>query len=282
MKKIKKILWDLLTYVLVGLVTAVVVVTLRVLVFASFKIPSFSMEPTLQAGDFILVSKRIPGPRIDILGSGEDGRPVRLAGRRAVRRNDVLVFNGAYDHSSDITQKWYIYYVKRCVGIPGDTLSIRNGVYHVNGRVNKISENENIGRIWEWSVAPKFQPAGRFADLGWTVYRFGPIYIPRKGDEVALDSVNVRLYRPLIEYETGKRLTETEGAFLLDGRPYRQHRFDRGYYFMAGDNAADSHDSRYWGLLPEDHIVGRVSHVWKSKNPHTGEYRFDRIFKRVE
>jgi len=282
MKKTKKILRDILFFVSIGLITAVVVVALRILLFASFKIPSFSMEPTLQAGDFILVNKQVPGPRIDILGNGEDGWPVRLAGRRAVRRNDVLVFNGAYHGSADIVLEWNVYYVKRCVGIPGDTLSIRDGVYHVNGQVNKISENENIGRIWEWSVAPEFQAAGRFADLGWTVYHFGLLYIPRKGDEIALDSTNVRLYRPLIEYETGKRLTETEGAFLLDGRPYPHHRFDRNYYFMAGDNAADSHDSRYWGLLPEDHIVGKVSYVWKSKNPHTGEYRFDRFFKRVE
>jgi len=269
-------------YVLIGVITAIIVVMLRVLLFASFKIPSFSMEPTLQAGDFILVNKRIPGPRIDILGNGGDGRPVRLTGRRSVRRNEVLVFNGAYHQSPDITQKWYVYYVKRCVGIPGDTLSIRDGIYHINGRVNKISENENIGRVGKGDVPPKFQAAGRFADLGWTVYRFGPIYIPQKGDDIALDSINVRLYRPLIEYETGRKLTETEGSFLLDGQPYPRHRFDRNYYFMAGDNAADSNDSRYWGLLPEDHIVGKVAYIWKSKNLHTGEYRFDRFFKPVE
>jgi len=280
--KNQKILREFLRYVLIALITAIIVVMLRVFLFASFKIPSFSMEPTLQTGDFILVNKLIPGSRIAILGNGEDGGPVRLAGRRPVRRNDVPVFNGAYHHSADITQKWYVYYVKRCVGIPGDTLSIRNGIYHINGRVNKISENEKIGRVREWETPPEFRSAGRFRDLGWTVHRFGPIYIPRKGDEIALDSINIWLYRSLIEYETGRKLTETEDSFLLDGRPYPQHRFDRNYYFMAGDNAADSNDSRYWGLLPEDHIVGKVAYIWKSKNLHTGEYRFDRFFKHVE
>lgn len=273
---------DICRIVLTAIITVVIVVTLRILVFASFKIPSFSMEPTMLAGDFILVNKLIPGPRIDFLGDNKEGRPFRLNGYRTLKRNEVLVFNDPYYNSSEIIQNWNAYYVKRCVGMPGDSLYIAGGIYYINGQRNKINDKIASDSLQYTTMSPEFRIPGMFKELGWTIDNFGPIYIPAQGDLVTLDTINMYLYRPLIEYETRKKLVEMNGTYLLNGEVCRQYQFKRSYYFMAGDRGTDSKDSRYWGLLPEDHIVGKVAYIWKSKDPGTNKYRFDRFFKPVE
>lgn len=257
-------------------------VTFRILVYASFRIPSFSMEPTLLAGDFILVNKSVFGPRIDFMGSRNQGWAIRLKGQRSIERNDILVFNDPYFRSSKIVQNWNAsHYVKRCVGLPGDQLYIRNGAYFVNGRPAMIEGQMNVDSTQYLSIPMEYRVAEMFKELGWTIDNFGPIYVPQRGDVVSLDTLNISLYRPLIEYETGKELTIAGEGFLLDGQLCRSYLFQRDYYFMAGDRVVDSRDSRYWGLLPEDHIVGVVAYIWKSKDPVTGAYRFDRFFKPV-
>src|SRR5690606_11113318 len=105
---------------------------------------------------------------------------------------------------------------------------------------------------------------------------------PGRGDTVSFDAINIHLYRPLIEYVTGGKLNETEGSFFLDGHVIRHYRCKLNYYFLAGDRATDSKDSRYWGLLPEDDMVGKVAYIWKSKEPGRQTYRFERFFKAVE
>ena len=273
---------DIFSIALAAIVTVVIVVTLRILVFASFKIPSFSMEPTLYAGDFILVNKLIPGPRIDFMGDNKAGRPYRLTGHRPIKRNEVLVFNDPYYKSREIIQNWNAYYVKRCVGMPGDSLRIDGGIYYINGQVNHINDKLVESSFRFQDMPPEYRIPGRFKELGWTIDNFGPIYIPGRGDTVSLDAINIHLYRPLIEYETGGKLNETEGSFFLNGKVIRHYRFKLNYYFMAGDRATDSKDSRYWGLLPEDHMVGKVAYIWKSKEPASNTYRFERFFKAVE
>ena len=281
-KKIKK---SILSLTLTATITIIIVAALRVLLFASFRVPSFSMAPTLISGDFILVNKLVLGPRIDFLGNHQDsGRPIRLAGYGAVKRNDVLVFNDPYYRSKKrIVQNWNAYYVKRCVGIPGDTLAIQAWAYTINGNPRDMPFASGTEEIKQPIMQAAAYAPSMFKPVGWTIFNFGPIYIPRQGDEVKLDSINIHLYRRLIEYETGKPVSITEPAtFSLAGQALRSYRFKQNYYFMAGDHAVDSKDSRYWGLLPEDHIVGKVAYIWKSKDPNTNSYRFDRFFKAVE
>lgn len=70
--------------------------------------------------------------------------------------------------------------------------------------------------------------------------------------------------------------------FSLNGEPIREYRFLKNYYFMAGDKGLNSQDSRYWGLLPEEYIVGKAAFVWKSVDPYTGKLRWDRFMKKIE
>ena len=111
---------------------------------------------------------------------------------------------------------------------------------------------------------------------------FGPLYVPKANDHLTVTEENIALYKNLIQYETDKIISVKGNTIFLDGKILKSYTFKLNYYFMAGDYVFDSKDSRYWGLLPEDHIVGKASIIWKSRDPITGNYRFKRFFKAVE
>jgi len=266
-------------FALTALLTIVTVACLRIFLFASFSIPTPSMQPTILPGDHVLVNKLVPGPRMDWLFSSETGdtQGHRISGYKRIARGDVLVFNAPYHLSDKIARNWGVYFIKRCMGIPGDTLSIRDGSYWIANKVGAFEEQPPVDRwVDDWMEREK---AGMFGTLNWTLTSFGPVYIPRRGDEIRLDSTNWLLYKSLIEYETGGKAQCSDYACSLNGKPYTHHVFKQNYYFMAGDYARDSQDSRYWGLLPEDHIVGKAAYIWRSTDPDTKKYRFDRFLK---
>jgi len=113
----------------------------------------------------------------------------------------------------------------------------------------------------------------------WTIKDLGPLYIPKAHDKLQISVRNIELYRKIIVYETGKPVEVKQEVVLLGGKPISNYVFKLNYYFMAGDWVMDSQDSRYWGFLPEDHIIGKVAFIWKSKDESTGDYRWKRFFK---
>ena len=173
------------------------------------------------------------------------------------------------------------YYIKRCVGIPGDTLSIRNGFLHVKGIQTPLGNMDSQKGI---AATEKFQD-GIFRSfpfdsiIGWNIKDLGPLYIPAKGDSVTLDHTNFRLYKKLIKWEQQGSLQYKNSTVLLNGTPINGYRFRKNYYFMAGDKGLNSQDSRYWGLLPEEYIVGKAWIIWKSVDPYTDKFRWDRFLK---
>jgi signal peptidase I len=116
----------------------------------------------------------------------------------------------------------------------------------------------------------------------WTIKDFGPLYIPAKGDNLPIDSLNIILYRKLIEYETGKSVSIKDGLVFIGDSVLNNYTFRQDYYFVAGDWIFDSMDSRYWGLLPDDLIVGKAAVVWKSVDPNTGKFRWNRFFNYIK
>lgn len=261
MRTIKKI-------IVMSSLTVLVVVLMRIFLFASFLIPTVSMQPTLIPGDYILVNKLIPGTRLDWpFKSVRTDRccSTRINGYRNIKRQDILVFNAPYYQSNRIEKNPNTYYIKRCIGIPGDTLNIVDGVYCVKNKLRLKDYSPNMFKLLHWTLSP-----------------FGSIYIPKVGDEIILDSINIHLYQKLIEYETNKKLYYLKGNFFLEDKPYPRYTFLQNYYFVVGDNAVDSEDSRFWGLLPEDHVVGKAAFIWKSINPITKEYRFKRFLKSLD
>ena len=259
--------------------------TLQVFLFSSFKIPSDSMEPELTIGDNILVLKPTIGPRVFNLFASmrnEQTEIYRIPGIKKIQRNDILVFNFPHPNSwNKIEMHILKYYIKRCVGLPSDTLSIQNGFFHVKGIETSLGNMESQNKI---ATTEQFED-GIFHSfpfdsiISWNIKDFGPLYIPGKGDSITLNQTNGRLYRKLIEWEQQGSLQYKDSTIFLNGTPINGYRFQKNYYFMAGDNGMNSQDSRYWGLLPEEYIVGKAWIIWKSVDPYTDKFRWNRFLK---
>lgn len=261
----------------------------RIVCYDQFITPTESMIPTLLPGDRIIVDKNIVGARIysklnfDPLGI--ELQSWRMRGEREVRPNDVVVFNFPH-HYDKINFVINNVYAKRCVGVPGDTVSIIDGHFYNNNYKAKIGAEQMQDKFAQIpdSIFPNhvLYTIPHDEHLPWTIKNLGPLYLPRKGDYIRLTAKEGCLYRMLLEWETDKRITfdwEKDSVFG-NGNPIESHIFTHGYYFMCGDNVSNSNDSRYWGLVPEEYIVGVVSRISYSIDPKTGKYRMDRILKK--
>jgi signal peptidase I len=241
-------------------------------------------------------------------------------------------------------------YVKRCIGIPGDNLSIINRQVHINGvptqdpegvmqsyrfqvkspaalkkiyaeyKVNindrnsmlsadnetyyqssftasdyaalKASSEVTAIEVNNDTIPESFDPQALFPNSPlnpfntWTRDNYGPIHIPAKGETVALTPENIATYRRVIQNYEGNTLQVREGKAIINGAPAETYTFKQNYYWMMGDNRHQSADSRYWGFVPEDHIVGKPVFTWMSKEDpsyqETGELRWKRMFRFVD
>ena len=227
-------------------------------------------------------------------------------------------------------------YVKRCVGLPGQTLQIKNRIVYLDGKANKEPENvqytyyvklrnnlpdelmkqlgisiEDLTMLNQSGCMPLTKaavkalsarkdlvesirlntdaPTGDLYPLnavtGWTRDNYGPIWIPKKGATVKLNMQNIAVYeRPIRVYE-GNDLTVKDSKIYINGKPATSYTFKMDYYWMMGDNRHNSADSRYWGFVPEDHVVGKPIFIWWSSDPDRkgfGGIRWNRLFTLVD
>ena len=235
-------------------------------------------------------------------------------------------------------------YVKRCVGLPGQTLQIKDRVVYLDGKPNKEPDQVQYSYKLEFQKgASTFDLMERYDDLlkelnisqedltsmnmtgslpltrhaveelkkhkeivksitlntearvgdlyplnavtGWTRDNYGPVWIPKKGATIDLTMDNIAVYeRPIKVYE-GNELEVKNGQIYINGRLAKQYTFKLDYYWMMGDNRHNSADSRYWGFVPEDHIVGKPIFVWWSSDPDRKGFngiRWNRIGKIVD
>lgn len=114
----------------------------------------------------------------------------------------------------------------------------------------------------------------------WSDENFGPLYIPKKGATVKLDDSNIALYDRVIRVYEGNTLEKKDGKFLINGQPADSYTFKMNYYWMMGDNRDNSLDSRFWGFVPEDHVVGKAWLIWMSYGE--GGIRWSRLFKGIK
>lgn len=286
-KKILARIVDLLFFLFCLLI---VLFAVQLFCFTSFKIPSDSMEPALKDGDRILVNKMTKGARLFNVFSALNNEQVaiyRMPGFGDFKRNDILVFNFPYQMNrwDSIRMDVMQYYVKRCIALPGDTLEIRGGYYKVRGC------NEQLGNYDAQQYLANLQDPGKYGivtgtfpfdkRMGWTIREFGPLPVPQKGQVVAMNRTNYLLYRQLIGWEQKKKLRLKGGQITLGDSVISQYRFNENYYFVSGDNMANSQDSRYWGMLPEEYIVGKATRIWYSEDKYAGKTRWERVMKRI-
>lgn len=295
-KRIVNLICDVIIWGFIcGVALIILLVALNVFAFTSFKIPTTSMTPALQPGDMILVEKLTMGPRLFSLDDARDRKPFeikRLHGFGELERNDIAVFNQPYCTRYDsIGFDLFLYYCKRCLAVPGDSIEIRDCRYRVRGIDDAIGDTVQQRELCR-ALKNEFFLNGMkehhcyrtFPDdsvLTWTIRDFGPLYVPAAGDTIRLTRDNYALYKILIEWETKQKAVYRQDTCIIGGTPCQNYVFKHGYYFMGGDNCFDSQDSRYFGLIPDEHVVGRAIMIWNHVNPHTKKRETKRIFTRL-
>ena len=336
-----------------------------------FTIPTSSLEKSLLVGDFLFVSKVNYGARTPMttvaLPMVHDTIPLtkkksyltwpelpyfRLPGFQNIERNDIVVFNWPIDTvykfrdqsglrvDKPIDKKSN--YVKRCVGVPGDQLEIKDGIVFVNGKelilperarpqfsykialdgktpidfeylLNDMDITDGAGFMdaekrdtlfiaaltatnaerlqhipgitgVQKIISKEVEP-GIFPHINkWNRDNFGPIYIPQQGKTVPLNLETLPFYKAIItDYE--KNILQVTGSEIrINGKIATSYTFQQNYYWMMGDNRHNSEDSRYWGYVPENHVVGKPTFIWMSYDSSgkgLKKIRWDRLFTTV-
>ncbi len=357
---------------------AVVAATLiRWLIFDPYTIPTPSMESSLMVGDFLFVSRvhygtRTPKTPLQVPLTHQNiwmtklpsyseivQLPIfRLPGFSSVKNNDVVVFNYPGDYGKfpvDLRTN----YIKRCVGIAGDVIEVRNQQVYINDKpaqnaprmqqeyfVRTESQFDNdffrkydiINDDRPASYSQNWQPAVQYDSLkntntqigfklrttpavieqfkkmpwckevvdytiakgnkmpeiypqsemfDWNVDNFGPLKIPKEGETIQLTKENIAKYGQVIEkYEDNKNVVVNPDGISIEGKAISLYTFKQDYYFMMGDNRHNSEDSRFWGFVPKDHIVGKAVFVWLSIESNYDHWynfiRWNRIFRTID
>lgn len=265
-------------------------IILQIFVFASFRVPTDSMLPTIQTGDQLLVNKLVLGPRIFNLKKAMRGETVeinRLPGLRKIKYNDILVFHNPYPRNMERMEMHLLkYYVKRCLALPGDTISVCNGYYKIADCVETIGNLNGQKRLSGYSQNDIPQSLYKTIPfdtvINWNILNLGPLYVPKKGDCIIMDRKHFLLYRNLIEWEQKTVLEYKDSLVYMNDILLKSYTFQKDYYFMGGDCVDNSIDSRYWGMLPEEYVVGKVSCILYSVSPFVHHFRWNRFLKFVE
>ncbi len=239
----------------------------RALICDTFIVKGESMEPEFHTGEKVRVNKLKMGARIytDYDFSKPYLSSFRLPGFSKLKAGDIVIVNYPYACSEDtISFRINYVYMKRCYGAPGDTVRVVNGWY-VNpsdgGRIGNPTYQKILSETPDSVLAGDGVTLNALRvneNLRWTIRDFGPMYVPGKGDTIRIDRDNYRLWRRLIQFETGISPAECGGKVFLSGEPMETYTFRSDWYFLGGDNVLNSEDSRYIGLFPESYVIGII------------------------
>jgi len=352
-----------------SIVFAVVAATLvHTYIMQPYTIPTSSLEKTLLIGDFLFVSKFHYGARTPMttvaMPMVHDSIPktslrsylkkpqlpyFRIPGFQKIKRNEIVVFNWPTDTVRFFRDPSGVHvnkpidkksnYVKRCVGIPGDSLEIINGYIHINGKRTVLPDrakpqfmrlvdtqgqqlskatlerynvtelgvqnqvyllnmtDANAAKIAKnplvKSISKINTPKGTYdrsifphsEQYPWSVDNYGPIYIPKEGATVELNSSTIPFYKRIIEEYEENNLTVNGNEIFINGKLATTYTFKQDYYWMMGDNRHNSEDARYWGYVPFDHVVGKPVFIWFSWDSNAqgigNKIRWERLFTTV-
>lgn len=255
-------------------------------------VPTPSMEKTILVGDRLFINKFIFGASTPsyIPFTNIELPHFRLPSLREPNRNEIIVFRFPGDQTQLVDDK-VEFWVKRCLAIPGDTLEIRNKLVFVNGKQSPIPSNILYQNQLIQKLGNKnsriFPPS-----KNWNEDNYGPIVIPQKGDKINLTLENFDDWQMIINREFGSEVVQIRnGEILINGFETNEYTLKNDYYFMMGDNRDNSLDSRFWGFVPRENIVGTpilIFWSWNSDIPFSqplkllSSVRFDRIAKLVE
>jgi signal peptidase I len=259
-------------------------------VIASFEVPTGSMENEIMAGDFLLVNKFIYGgttPRT-IPFTNIKIPAFKLPALWPVERGDVIVFMFP-GYRDEVEANPFAYYLKRCMALPGDTLKIVDRVVYVNGVASPYPRNMKFNTTYvkePGAMDPRIFPIGSTFNED----NYGPIVVPRKGDVIELNNSNFLQWSTFIKRE-GHKIELKQGNVYIDAKAVKSYTVENDYVFGMGDNRDNSLDSRFWGFIPMNSIVGTPLIVYWSWNPDIslsslsdkiGSVRWNRLGKLVK
>lgn len=232
----------------------IVVMFINGAAIASFVVPTGSMENTVMTGDFLFVNKFLYGPTTpQLIPFLNIPLPFyKFPGIKSPEKNDVIVFIYPGDRDQ-VKADDFVYYLKRCVATAGDNLEIINKKLFVNGKEYTLPEHGKFQRdlpIYPGDKQRTFPPG-----LNYSRDNYGPIRIPKKGDKIKLNPQNIRQWDVFITREKHE-VSSTASNVYIDGKIVTEYIVERDYCFAMGDNRDNSLDSRYWGFVPYDNVVG--------------------------
>jgi signal peptidase I len=262
--KKKDNLWLTLLYAIA------IMLVMRSSLVEAFTIPSGSMKNTVLVGDYLFVNKvsyflqtpkYIPFTTIEI--------PHLHLKTGSIEHGDVVVFEYPGDRDLVEPRAKNVNYIKRCIGLPGDTIQVIDQQVYVNGKpLKNPTEMVNTDAPLEKNVSdPRLFPMGSKWNIDW----YGPLRIPKSGDIIHLTKENFSQWQVFIEREKHIAGVYPSGVVEIDGKATDTYIVQRDYLWMMGDNREQSEDSRTWGFMPVENVVGKALIVyWSRYNPPEG------------
>ena len=295
-----------------------VVLLLRGFAFTSCLIPSTGMENSLFQGERILVNKWSYGLRVPLMSQFSYHRWCE----RSVRQQDVVVFNNPAAIGQPTIDRREIY-ISRCIGTPGDTLLV-DSLFSVSSpeaqfnpdkkrlysypatkeqlitslmQTLSITNDGLMGsndstHVRSFSRYEYYLLEQAISDQNWiqpltekSEKELKPLIVPGKGKALRVYPWNITLLRNTLVMHEGKQAEIKNDTLYIDGKPTQHCFFTKDYYWMASNNSVNLSDSRLFGFVPQDHIIGKASLIWFSKEKGTGifdGYRWNRFFQSVK
>lgn len=295
-----------------------VVLLLRGFAFTSCLIPSTGMENSLFQGERILVNKWSYGLRLPLMSLFSYHRWCE----RSVRQQDVVVFNNPAAIGQPTIDRREIY-ISRCIGTPGDTLLV-DSLFSVSSPEAQLNPDKkrlytypaakeqlitslmqtlsitNDGlmgsndstHVRSFSRYEYYLLEQAISDQNWiqpltekSEKELKPLIVPGKGKALRVYPWNITLLRNTLVMHEGKQAEIKNDTLYIDGKPTQHCFFTKDYYWMASNNSVNLSDSRLFGFVPQDHIIGKASLIWFSKEKGTGifdGYRWNRLFQSVK
>ena len=305
--------------ILKALLLAVILVLLvKVFAFTSCTIPSTGMENTLYRGERVIVNKWSYGLRVPLMSLFSYHRWCE----RSVRQQDVVVFNNPAAIGQPTIDRREIY-ISRCIGTPGDTLLV-DSLFSVSSpeaqfnpdkkrlysypatkeqlitslmQTLSITNDGLMGsndstHVRSFSRYEYYLLEQAISDQNWiqpltekSEKELKPLIVPGKGKALRVYPWNITLLRNTLVMHEGKQAEIKNDTLYIDGKPTQHCFFTKDYYWMASNNSVNLSDSRLFGFVPQDHMIGKASLIWFSKEKGTGildGYRWNRFFQSVK
>jgi signal peptidase I len=279
-KKPETFVQSLISWVNTILGAIVVVMIVNGIAVASFVVPTGSMEETVMTGDFLFVNKFLYGPSTpQVIPFVNVPLPFyKFPGIKDPEKGDVIVFIFP-GNRDEVEPREFQYYLKRAAAVAGDTLEIRNKALYVNGVEEPLSEHARYDRNVPLYPRDRFQtfPAG----ANNTRDDFGPIRIPAQGDVIELTPENITQWDVFIIREGNTEVTSDGKNVYINGEAVTSYTVKRDYCFGLGDNRDHSLDSRYFGFIPYENVVGTPMIVYWSWDTNTPLSQFGKKLKSV-